>query len=595
MGSTKQFRIKQKNPHQTRPNISSSGESASCFLLLSFSLQCFPLPNHQRVRCLFLSLFPMVSDAESVHLPPIHQHLDRFVRVASFRYLLWDHKPLTDFWMTGPGTVKKLEKHGIDLKSYYASAECTARHLDPLTTNLVVADASRTEKTICLAVSPSLKAYGIPGRARLFEVVQKVKEVNAQRLREAARTRKAVYKDGTPTFASSSYDSLALSADPSIAVDYLIAPPRMAYYEKVSRQIYGIYLKYIAPEDIVVYSIDECFFDLTSYLSHYHMSAHDLVKTMIREVLYTTGITATGGIGTNLYLAKLAMDITAKHAAPDADGVRIAELDEESFRYLLWDHKPLTDFWMTGPGTVKKLEKHGIRTMGELARYSLNYQDILYKEFGVDAELLIDHAWGLEPCGMKEIKAYKPSTNSISEGQVLACPYPYDKARIIVQEMADSLVLQLTDKGLVTDSLTLDVGYDRENCDNGTYHGPVHIDHYGRTVPKGAHGSVRLDNPTNLGSQLIKAAATLFDQIADKTLTVRRITIAANRVVKDEGVFQVDLFTDTSKLEKEKQLQEVMLGLKKKFGKNAVLKGTNYLDGATMKERNKQIGGHKAE
>lgn len=482
----------------------------------------------------------------------------------------------------------------IDLKSYYASAECCARHLDPLTTNLVVADASRTEKTICLAVFPSLKAYGIPGRARLFEVVQKVKEVNAQRLREAVRLRKAVYKNGVPTFASSSYDSTALS-DPSIAVDYLIAPPRMAYYEKVSRQIYGIYLKYIASEDIVVYSIDECFFDLISYLSHYHMSAHDLVKTMIREVLYTTGITATAGIGSNLYLAKLAMDITAKHAAPDADGVRIAELDEESFRYLLCDHKPLTDFWMTGPGTVKKLEKHGIRTMGELARYSLNYQDILYKEFGVDAELLIDHAWGLEPCGMKEIKAYKPNTNSISEGQVLSCPYPYDKARIIVQEMADSLILQLTDKGLVTDSLTIDIGYDRENCDNGTYHGPIRIDHYGRTIPKGAHGSVRLDNPTNLGSQLIKAATTLFDQIADKTLTVRRITIAANRVVKDEGILQVDLFTDTTKLEKEKQLQEVMLGLKKKFGKNAVLKGTNYLDGATMRERNKTIGGHKAE
>lgn len=482
----------------------------------------------------------------------------------------------------------------IDLKSYYASAECCARHLDPLTTNLVVADASRTEKTICLAVSPSLKAYGIPGRARLFEVVQKVKEVNAQRLREAVRLRKAVYKNGVPTFASSSYDSTALS-DPSIAVDYLIAPPRMAYYEKISRQIYGIYLKYIAPEDIVVYSIDECFFDLTTYLDHYHMSAHDLVKSMIREVLYTTGITATAGIGSNLYLAKLAMDITAKHAAPDADGVRIAELDEDSFRYLLWDHKPLTDFWMTGPGTAKKLEKHGIRTMGELARYSLNYQDILYKEFGADTELLIDHAWGYEPCGMKEIKAYRPSTNSISEGQVLACPYPYDKAQIIVQEMADSLVLQLTDKGLVTDSLTLDVGYDRENCDKGTYHGPVHIDRYGRTVPKGAHGSVRLDNPTNLGSQLIKAAATLFDQIADKTLTVRRITIAANRVVKDEGIFQVDLFTDTTKMEKEKQLQEVMLGLKKKFGKNAVLKGTNYLDGATMRERNKTIGGHKAD
>lgn len=337
----------------------------------------------------------------------------------------------------------------IDLKSYYASAECAARHLDPLTTNLVVADSSRTEKTICLAVSPSLKAYGIPGRARLFEVVQKVNEVNANRLREAVRLRKAMYKDGKPSFSSASYNSLSLAADPSLELSYLVAPPRMAYYEKVSRQIYGIYLKYIAPEDIVVYSIDEVFIDATSYLSHYNMTAHDLAMTMIREVLYTTGITATAGIGTNLYLAKLAMDITAKHAAPDKDGVRIAELDEESFRYLLWDHKPLTDFWMTGPGTVKRLEKHGIHTMGELAYFSTVNQDILYNEFGVDAELLIDHAWGLEPCGMKEIKAYKPSTNSISEGQVLSCPYPYDKAKIIVMEMADSLVLQLTDKGLV--------------------------------------------------------------------------------------------------------------------------------------------------
>jgi len=345
----------------------------------------------------------------------------------------------------------------------------------------------------------------------------------------------------------------------------------------------------------VVYSIDDVFIDATSYLSHYNMTAHDLAMTMIREVLYTTGITATAGIGTNLYLAKLAMDITAKHAAPDKDGVRIAELDEESFRYLLWDHKPLTDFWMTGPGTVKRLEKHGIHTMGELAYFSTVNQDILYKEFGVDAELLIDHAWGLEPCGMKEIKAYKPSTNSISEGQVLSCPYPYDKARIIVMKMADSLVLQLTDKGLVTDSLTLDVGYDRENCDSGKYRGPVHIDHYGRTVPKGAHGTVKLDNPTNLGSILISATTELFERIADKTLTVRRITIAANRVVKDEGFFQVDLFTDTTKLEKEKKLQNAMLGLKKKFGKNAVLKGTNYLDGATMRDRNQQIGGHKAK
>ena len=470
----------------------------------------------------------------------------------------------------------------IDLKSYYASAECAARHLDPLTTNLVVADSSRTEKTICLAVSPSLKAYGIPGRARLFEVVQKVREVNVERLNNAVRLKKALIKDGKPSLSSASYDSLAIAADPSLKVGYLVAPPRMQYYEKLSRQIYGIYLKFVAAEDIVVYSIDE-------------MTAHDLAKTMIREVLYATGITATAGIGTNLYLAKLAMDIVAKHTEPDQDGVRIAELDEDSFRYLLWDHKPLTDFWQTGPGTVRKLNKIGIHTMGELAQYSTHSQDYLYQVFGIDAEILIDHAWGLEPCGIREIKNYKPSLNSISEGQVLSCPYEYSKARIIVMEMTDSLVLQLTDKHLVTDSLTLDVGYDRENCDKGIYKGTVHIDHYGRAVPKGAHGSVKLDNPTNLGSILISSATALFDRITDQKLTIRRITLSANRVTQDEGFFQVDLFTDTKKLEKEKQLQEAMLGIKKKFGKNAVLRGTNYLDGATMRERNEQIGGHKAK
>mgnify|MGYP000807858150 CR=1 FL=1 len=353
----------------------------------------------------------------------------------------------------------------IDLKSFYASVECVERGLDPLTTNLVVADRSRTEKTICLAVSPSLKAYGIPGRARLFEVEQKLREVNAGRRRNSRGYR----------LTGKSVSDIDLKAHPDWEVDYIAATPRMAYYIEHSTRIYKIYLNYIAPEDIVVYSIDEVFIDATSYLSHYNMTAHDLAMTIIREVLYTTGITATAGIGTNLYLAKLAMDITAKHAAPDKDGVRIAELDEESFRYLLWDYKPLTDFWMTGPGTVKRLEKHGIHTMGELAYFSTVNQDILYKEFGVDAELLIDHAWGLEPCGMKEIKAYKPSTNSISEGQVLSCPYPYDKARIIIMEMADSLVLQLTDKGLVTDSLTLDVGYDRENCDSGKYLSLIHI------------------------------------------------------------------------------------------------------------------------
>jgi DNA polymerase V len=483
----------------------------------------------------------------------------------------------------------------IDLKSYYASAECAARHLDPLTTNLVVADSSRTEKTICLAVSPSLKAYGIPGRARLFEVVQKVKEVNAERLRKAIQNHTAVYKDGKPMLSTPSYDATALAQDASLEVSYLVAPPRMLYYEKVSRQIYGIYLKYIAPEDIMVYSIDEVFIDATAYLSHYNMTAHDLAMTMVREVLYTTGITATAGIGTNLYLAKLAMDITAKHAAPDKDGVRIAELDESAFRYQLWDHKPLTDFWQTGPGTAKRLEALGIHTMGELARFSLQNQDYLYEKFGVDAEILIDHAWGLEPCTMKEIKAYRPSTNSISEGQVLSCPYSNDKARIIVQEMADSLSNQLLSKRLTTDGLVLDIGYDRENCDKGIYHGPVHIDHYGRRVPKSAHGTVRLDNPTNIASQIISAVLKLFDQITDKTLTVRRITIAAIRVEPDQGVLQVDFFTDTKKLEREKQLQQTMLNIKQKFGKNAVLKGTNYLDGATMRERNEQIGGHKAK
>ena len=482
----------------------------------------------------------------------------------------------------------------IDLKSYYASAECAARHLDPLTTNLVVADASRTEKTICLAVSPSLKAYGIPGRARLFEVIQRVKAVNAERLQAAIRNHTAVMKDGKPALASPSFNAEALRNDPTLEVSYLIASPRMAYYMKVSAKIYSIYLKYIAPEDIHVYSIDEVFMDVTSYLDHYQMSAHDLAKTMIREVLYETGITATAGIGTNLYLCKVAMDIVAKHTEPDSDGVRIAELNEESFRYLLWDHQPLTDFWQTGPGTARHLARLGISTMGELARASLYYEDRLYKEFGIDAEILIDHAWGIEPCSIREIKNYRPSTNSLCEGQVLSCPYENKKARIIVREMAESLAYQLCDRGIVTDSLTMDVGYDRENCDNGSYRGTVHIDHYGRKVPKGAHGSIRLDSPTFLERPLADAACQLFDKIADPRLSVRRITINANRIVKDEGFYQFDLFTDTSKLEKEKKVQTAMLEIKKKFGKNAILKGTNFLEGATMRERNEQVGGHKA-
>lgn len=345
----------------------------------------------------------------------------------------------------------------IDLKSYYASAECVARHLDPLTTNLVVADASRTEKTICLAVSPSLKSYGIPGRARLFEVVQRVKEVNAERLQAAIRNHTAVMKDGKPALNFPSFNAEALKNAPSLEVSYLVAPPRMAYYMEFSAKIYSIYLKYIAPEDIHVYSIDEVFMDVTTYLNHYKLGAHDLAKTMIREVLYETGITATAGIGTNLYLCKLAMDIVAKHTEPDSDGVRIAELNEESFRYLLWDHQPLTDFWQTGPGIARHLARLGISTMGELARASLYDEDRLYKEFGIDAEILIDHAWGIEPCGMREIKDYRPSTNSLCEGQVLSCPYENKKARIIVREMAGNLAYQLCDRGMVTDSLTMDV------------------------------------------------------------------------------------------------------------------------------------------
>ena len=450
----------------------------------------------------------------------------------------------------------------IDLKSFYASVECVDRHLDPLTTNLVVADASRTEKTICLAVSPSLKAYKIPGRARLFEAVQRVKEVNAQRLQTAIRQKKAVRgEDGKYHFASTSFDANALNADPALGLSYIVAPPRMQRYLDVSTQIYKTYLKYVSPADIYPYSIDEVFIDVTGYLPYYHMSAHELAMTMVREVLYNTGITATAGIGTNLYLAKLAMDIVAKHIPADKDGVRIAELDEQSYRYLLWNHRPLTDFWMTGPGTVKRLEAHGIYTMGDLARFSIHGEDRLYEIFGVDAEILIDHAWGYEPCGMEQIKSYKPSTNSISEGQVLSTPYPYDKAKLIVREMAEILMFRLTEKKLVTESITLEVGYDRENVDKGGYRGLTQTDRYGRVIPKAAHGTVRFDAPTNLGSTLINESAKLFERITNPALTVRRITLNANKVTPDEGIYQVDFFTDTKKLEKEKKLQQAMLGI----------------------------------
>ena len=478
----------------------------------------------------------------------------------------------------------------IDLKSFYASVECRERGLDPLTTNLVVADASRTEKTICLAVSPSLKAYGIPGRARLFEVVQKVREVNAMR-RTAA---------GGHRLSESSSDAAVIAADPDVAVGYITAPPRMALYMEYSTRIYNIYMKYVAPEDVHVYSIDEVFIDASPYLGTYGMTAREFASKMIRDVYEQTGITATAGIGTNLYLCKIAMDIEAKHARPDEHGVRIAFLDEKAYRKKLWNHRPITDFWRVGRGYAKKLEEKGICTMGDIARCSVGRpgdfynEELLYKMFGVNAELLIDHAWGYEPCGMEQIKSYKPSTNSISEGQVLTCPYPNDKAKLIVREMAEILMFRLTEKKLVTESITLEIGYDRENVDKGGYRGLTQTDRYGRVIPKAAHGTIRFDAPTNLGSTLINESAKLFERITDPALTVRRITINANKVTPDEGIYQVDFFTDTKKLEKEKKLQQAMLGIKNKYGKNAVLKASSYEEGATMRRRNAQIGGHSA-
>ncbi len=478
----------------------------------------------------------------------------------------------------------------IDLKSYFASCECADRHLDPLTTNLVVADETRTEKTICLAVSPSLKAHGIPGRPRLFEVIQAVKMVNTERLANLRR----ITHNKSASFTSSSIDAEVLASDPWAELAYITAPPRMARYVETSAAIYSIYLKYVAPEDIFAYSIDEVFIDATGYLSTYRMTAHELAMTMIREVLYTTGITATGGIGTNLYLAKVAMDIVAKHVPADKDGVRIAELDEYSYKAKLWDHTPLTDFWRVGGATARKLQKHYLYTMGDVARQSLINPEWFYKTFGIDAEILIDHAWGREPVTMEHIKNYKSDTNSISEGQVLSEPYPYAKTKVIVREMADNIVMQLVEKNLVTELITLDIGYDRENCDNGRYLGDAKTDHYGRLVPKPAHGSMRLGSPTNLGSTIIGSAVSIFERIADPALTVRRVTIAACNVTEDEGVYQLDLFTDAEKQEKEKNLQAAMASIKRRFGKNAVLKGTNFEDGATGRERNKSIGGHRA-
>ena len=491
----------------------------------------------------------------------------------------------------------------IDLKSFYASVECVERGLDPLTTNLVVADLSRTEKTICLAVTPSLKSYGISGRARLFEVVEQVRQVNNQRR----------WKAPDKEFIGKSYDYNELDRNPSLEADYIVAPPQMLHYEKVSAGIYEIYLKYVAAEDIHVYSVDEVFIDATNYLKTYNMTAHELAMTMIRDVLKTTGITATAGIGTNMYLCKIAMDIVAKHIPADKDGVRIAELDEMSYREKLWTHKPITDFWRVGKGYKTRLESAGLYTMGDIARCSINNEDLLYNLFGINAELLIDHAWGWEPCTIAEIKAYKPETKSLSVGQVLQEPYTYDKARLVVREMTESLVLDIVEKGYVTDQVDLTIGYDIDNLKNvSQYDGEVKIDRYGRKVPKSAHSTENIGRYTSSTKLIMDAMMNLFTRIVDKNLLVRRMYVVFNHI-KDESETgmndsqgeQLDLFTDYDKkaeqqeqeseaLEKEKNIQHAMLDIQKKYGKNAILKGTNLKEGATGIERNKQVGGHKA-
>ncbi len=499
----------------------------------------------------------------------------------------------------------------IDLKSFYASVECVERGLDPLTANLVVADIGRTEKTICLAVSPSMKAYGIAGRSRLFEVVQKVREVNALRVRSAPGR----------AFTGSSTNDLELKASPNLALDYIAAQPRMSLYIEYSTRIYNIYLKYIAPEDIHVYSIDEVFIDATDYLAAYHLTAYGLAKQMILDVLNTVGITATAGIGTNLYLSKVAMDIQAKHTPADSCGMRIAEMDEMSYRRLLWPHRPLKDFWRIGSGYARKLEEYGLYTMGDIARCSLGKssdyynEDLLYKLFGINAELLIDHAWGWEPCTIADIKAYQPSTNCICSGQVLHQAYPADKAKLIVREMADQLALDLVDRRLVTDQIVLTVGYDIDNLTNAriknAYRGAIEVDRYGRATPKAAHGTANLGRRTSSAKLLLEAVTELFERTVDKNLLIRRVNLTANRVTdeatiqKASGFEQLDLFTDyavvrakkeaeETELARERRMQKAMLEIKKKHGKNAILRGMNLKEGATTIDRNSQIGGHKA-
>lgn len=490
----------------------------------------------------------------------------------------------------------------IDLKSFYASVECVDRGLDPLDTNLVVADPTRTEKTICLAVSPSLKSYGIPGRARLFEAIQKVREVNAQRK----------YKAPGHSFSHESYFHSELIKDPSAELTFITAPPRMAHYMEVSTRIYNVYLKYIAPEDIHVYSIDEVFIDATDYLKTYGMTPRELAMKMVLDVLETTGITATAGIGTNLYLCKIAMDIYAKHCEPDKNGVRIAELDEMSYRRILWDHRPLTDFWRVGRGISKKLEEHGMYTMGDVARCSVGREsdyyneDLLYKLFGVNAELLIDHAWGWEPTEISDIKSYRPESSSLSSGQVLQEPYEFSKAKLVLKEMADLLSLELVSKRIVTDQIVLTVGYDIESLKK-SYSGAVETDRYGRKIPKTAHSSENIGRYTSSTKLICETAMKLFDRIVDKELLVRRMYIVANHIItendaeKEREYIQLNLFSDTGKqeaeeneLKKEKDMQKAILKIKSKYGKNSIIKGMNLKEGATALERNRQIGGHKA-
>ena len=494
----------------------------------------------------------------------------------------------------------------IDLKSFYASVECRDRGLDPLDTNLVVADESRTDKTICLAVTPTLKSFGIPGRARLFEVKQRVQEVNADRKRNL-RGRE---------FAGSSHFYSELAKNPSLALDFIIAPPRMAYYMEYSTRIYEIYMKYVAPEDIIVYSIDEVFMDVTDYLQTYCLSPRDLAMKMILEVLEATGITATAGIGTNLYLCKVAMDVMAKHIPSDENGVRIAFLDEMTYRRELWSHRPITDFWRVGRGYAKKLETYGIYTMGDVARCSEQNEELLYRLFGKNAELLIDHAWGWEPCTVEAVKAYRPESSSLGSGQVLQCPYDAEKAKLVVREMADALSLDLVEKHLVTDQIVITVGYDIENLTDPErrkkYRGEVVTDRYGRQIPKHAHGTENMENFTSSTQKMVEAASVLYDRIVDKNLLIRRINITANNIVeekaapqKNNSYQQLNLFTDYTaeeeqekqealRLDRERKLQEATITIKKKFGKNAILKGMSLQEGATAKNRNEQIGGHKA-